>query len=127
MDAVSTFMIQDEIDSRREGFERAAKFMKDFDGTEFDFAYKPSDVLLRQLDRTRIEYTSQLAEADRIQSEASQKVSDSIMREAQAEKFIAEAQKLEAEAEVIEEGSDSNVRERNEAEAAVGDTTISDE
>lgn len=127
MDAVSTFMIQDEIDSRREGFERAAKFMKDFDGTEFDFAYKPSDVLLRQLDRTRIEYTSQLAEADRIQSEASQKVSDGIMREAQAKKFIAEAQKLEAEAEDIEEGSDSNDEERNEAEAAVGDTAVSDE
>jgi len=127
MDAVSTFMIQDEIDSRREGFERAAKFMKDFDGTEFDFAYKPSDVLLRQLDRTWIEYTSQLAEADRIQSEASQKASDGIMREAQAEKFIAEAQKLKAEAEVIEEGSDSNDEERNEAEAAVGDTSVSDE
>ena len=120
-------MIQDEIDSRREGFERAAKFMKVFDGTEFDFAYKPSDVLLRQLDRTRIEYTSQLAEADRIKSEASQKVSDGVMREAQAEKFIAEAQKLEAEAEAIEEGSDSNDEERNEAEAAVGDTAVSDE
>lgn len=127
MDAVSTFMIQDEINSRREGFERAARFMKEFDGTEFDFAYKPSDVLIRQLDRTRIEYTTQIAEADRIQSEATQKYSDADMREAQAEKFIAEAEKLSSEAEAIEKGSDQNDEEQNEAEAAVGDTAERDE
>ena len=91
MDAISTFMIEDEIACRRDGFERAAAFMKEYDGTEFDFAYKPSDVLQRQLERTAIEYTTQLAEADRIESEASQKASQGI-------KFIAEAEKLEAEA-----------------------------
>ena len=104
MDAISTFMIQDEINCRRDGFERAAAFMREYDGTEFDFAYKPSDVLLRQLDRTRIEYTTELAEADRIESEASQSMSDADLKEAQAEKFEAEAEKLEAEAETIEEG-----------------------
>ena len=56
MDALSTFMIEDEIRCRREGLERAAAFMKEYDGTEFDFEYKPSDVLQKQLDRSRIEY-----------------------------------------------------------------------
>ena len=95
MDAISTFMINDEIACRRDGLERAAAFMRKYDGTEFDFAYKPSEVLQRQLDRTAIEYTTQLAEADRIESEASQKASQGI-------KFIAEAEKLEAEAEETE-------------------------
>lgn len=102
MDAISTFMIEDEIFCRREGFERAAKFMKEYDGTEFDFEYSPSETLQRQLDRTGIEYRLQVAEADRIESEASQKVADADMREAQAEKFIAEAEKLEAEAEKLQ-------------------------
>lgn len=113
MDAISTFMIEDEIFCRREGFERAAAFMKEYDGTEFDFEYSPSETLQRQLDRTGIEYRLQLAEADRIESEASQKVSDGIMREAQAEKFIAEAEKLEAEAGKLEA---EEVRTEAEAE-----------
>lgn len=102
MDAISTFIIRDEIECRRDGFERAAAFMKEVDGTEFDFTYKPSETLIRQLDRTRIEYRLQLAEADRIESEASQSISDAVMREAQAEKFTAEADKLEAEAEKLQ-------------------------
>lgn len=127
MDALSTFMIEDEIRCRREGFERAAAFMKDFDGTEFDFEYKPSDVLQKQLDRSRIEYTMNLAEAHRIESEASQKASQGV-------KFIAEAEKLEAEAdqtevqteemEVQEETSNIKEGEENdstdEADAAEG-------
>lgn len=113
MDAISTFMIEDEIFCRREGFERAAAFMKEYDGTEFDFEYSPSETLQRQLDRTGIEYRLQLAEADRIESEASLKVSDGIMREAQAEKFIAEAEKLEAEAGKLEA---EEVRTEAEAE-----------
>ena len=68
MDALSTFMIEDEIRCRREGLERAAAFMKEYDGTEFDFEYKPSDVLQKQLDRSRIEYTMNVAEALRIES-----------------------------------------------------------
>lgn len=102
MDAISTFMIEDEIACRRDGFERASAFMKEYDGTEFDFAYKPSDVLLRQLERTAIEYTTQLAEADRIESEASQKASQGIKFIAEAEKLEAEAEKLDAEAEQTE-------------------------
>lgn len=102
MDALSTFMIEDEINCRREGFERAAAFMKDFDGTEFDFEYKPSDVLQKQLDRSRIEYTMNLAEAHRIESEASQKASQGVKFIAEAEKLEAEAEKLEAEAEQTE-------------------------
>lgn len=113
MDAISTFMIEDEIACRRDGFERAAKFMKEYDGTEFNFEYSPSETLQRQLDRTGIEYRLQVAEADRIESEAIQKVSDADMREAQAEKFIAEAEKLEAEAGKLEA---EEVRTEAEAE-----------
>lgn len=102
MDAISTFMIEDEIACRRDGFERAASFMKEYDDTEFDFAYKPSDVLQRQLERTAIEYTTQLAEADRIESEASQKASQGVKFIAEAEKLEAEAEKLEAEAEKLD-------------------------
>lgn len=116
MDAISTFMIEDEIACRREGFERAAAFMKEYDGTEFDFEYKPSDTLLRQLDRTRIEYIMQVAEADRIESEASQKVSDATMREAQAEKFLAETEKLEAEAGKLEAEEDRTEAETEQIE-----------
>ena len=133
MDAISTFIIRDEIDCRRDGFERAAAFMKEVDGTEFDFAYKPSETLTKQLDRSNIEYRLQLAEADRIESEASQSISDAVMREAQAEKFTAEAEKLEAEAdqtevqtetmEVSEETSIEKEGEQNEeANTAAADT-----
>lgn len=102
MDAISTFMIKDEIACREDGFRRAAAFMKDKYDEDFDFAYKPSETLIRQLDRTSIEYRQQLAETARIESEATQKVSDADMREAQAEKFQAEADKLEAETEKLE-------------------------
>lgn len=146
MDAISTFMIEDEIACRRDGFERAAAFMKEFDGTEFDFAYKPSDVLQRQLERTAIEYTTQLAEADRIESEASQKASQGIKfiaeaekleseadkleseadkLEAEDEKLEAEAEKLEAETETIEEGAEEN--ESKETTDTAGDTVLGDD
>lgn len=146
MDAISTFMIEDEIACRRDGFERAAAFMKEFDGTEFDFAYKPSDVLQRQLERTAIEYTTQLAEADRIESEASQKASQGIKFIAEAEKLEAEAdkleseadkleaedekleveaEKLEAETETIEEGAEEN--ESKETSDTAGDTVLGDD
>lgn len=146
MDAISTFMIEDEIACRRDGFERAAAFMKEFDGTEFDFAYKPSDVLQRQLERTAIEYTTQLAEADRIESEASQKASQGIKfiaeaekleaeadkleseaekLEAEDEKLEAEAEKLEAETETIEEGAEEN--ESEETSDTAGDTVLRDD
>ena len=146
MDAISTFMIEDEIACRRDGFERAAAFMKEFDGTEFDFAYKPSDVLQRQLERTAIEYTTQLAEADRIESEASQKVSQGIKfiaeaekleaeadkleseaekLEAEDEKLEAEAEKLEAETETIEEGAEEN--ESEETTDTAGNTVLGDD
>ena len=123
MDAISTFIITDEINCRRDGFERAAAFMKEYDGTEFDFSYKPSDVLLRQLDRSRIEYTMELAEADRIESEATQSISDALMREAQADKFEAEAEKLEAEAEKLEaEAQIMEVSQETSTEEKEGDT-----
>lgn len=144
MDAISTFMIEDEIACRRDGFERAAAFMKEFDGTEFDFAYKPSDVLQRQLERTAIEYTTQLAEADRIESEASQKASQGIKFIAEAEKLEAEADKLESEAdkleaedkkleaeaekleaETIEEGAEEN--ESEETADTAGNTVLGDD
>lgn len=114
MDAISTFMIEDEIACRRDGLERAAAFMKKYDGTEFDFAYKPSDVLQRQLDRTAIEYTTQLAEADRIESEA--------------EKLEAEAGKLEAEAELTEvQTEEMEVSEETSTETEVSEETSTEE
>ena len=126
MDALSTFMIEDEIRCRREGFERAAAFMKEYDGTEFDFAYKPSDVLQKQLDRSRIEYTMNVAEVHRIESEATEKASQADKFEAEANKLEAEADKLEAEADrteaetiEIEEGSEEN-DSTDEADAAEG-------
>lgn len=125
MDAISTFMIEDEIACRREGFERAAAFMLESEGEEFDFAYKPSDVLQRQLQRTAIEYTTQLAEADRIESEAAQKASQGEKFIAEAEKFIAEAEKLQAEAESIEEGAEEN--ESEETADTAGNTVLGDD
>lgn len=122
MDAISTFMIEDEIACRRDGFERAARFMMESEGEEFDFAYKPSDVLQRQLERTAIEYTTQLAERDRIESEASQKASQGEKFIAEAEKLEAEAEKLEVEAENIEEGEEIN--ESEEASDTTGDDTV---
>lgn len=140
MDAISTFMIEDEIKCRRDGFERAAAFMLKTEGEEFDFAYKPSDVLQRQLERTAIEYTTQLAEADRIESEASQKESQGIKFIAEAEKLEAEAEKLEAETEmtevqteemeVSEETSNEKEGEENESEETpdtTGDDTVRDD
>lgn len=139
MDALSTFMIEDEIKCRREGLERAAAFMKEFDGTEFDFEYTPSDVLQKQLDRSRIEYTMNLAEAHRIESEASQKASqadkfeaeavkleaEAVKLEAEADKLEAEGEKLEVEADTIEEGSDNNDPEEDTS-AAGSDTVRND-
>ena len=124
MDAISTFMIEDEIACRREGLEKAAAFMKEYDGTEFDFAYKPSDVLQRQLDRTAIEYTTQLAEADRIESEASQKASQGVKFIAEAEKLEAEAGKLEAEAEMTEvQTEEMEVSDETSTETEVSEET----
>lgn len=129
MDAISTFIIRDEIECRRDGFERAAAFMKEVDGTEFDFAYKPSETLTEQLDRSNIEYRLQLAEADRIESEASQSISDAEKLEAEAEKYEAEADKLEAEADQTEaETEDIENREEGEPneEAGTADRDTSD-
>lgn len=118
MDAISTFIIRDEINSRREGFKRAAEFMKDFDGTEFDFEYKPSETLIQQLERSSIEYRLQQLEAYRIESEASEKVSEAIMKEAEADKYEAEAEKLSAEADQLEAdpASDEAAEEIKEGE-----------
>ena len=128
MDAISTFIIRDEINSRREGLERAAKFMKDFDGTEFDFEYKPSETLLQQLERSSIEYRLQQLEADRIESEATEKVSEAIMKEAEADKYEAEAEKLSAEADQLEadpasDEADEEIKEGEENAETQTDTT----
>ena len=103
MDVFSTFLISDAISCRQEGFERAAAFMKEKYDEEFDFEYKPSELLRKQLERPAVEFKAEAAEALRIESEASQAMSDADMREAQADKFEAEADKLEAEAEQTEE------------------------
>lgn len=103
MDVFSTFLISDAISCRQEGFERAAAFMKEKYDEEFDFSYKPSELLRKQLERPAVEFKAEAAEALRIESEASQAMSDADMREAQADKFEAEADKLEAEADQTEE------------------------
>lgn len=118
MDAISTFMIEDEIACRRDGLDRAAAFMKEYDGTEFDFAYKPSDVLQRQLARTTIEYMTQQAEADRIESECEK-------LEAEAEKLDAEAEQTEVQTEAVKEGEEDEHTEE-ETVSAQGDTAADD-
>lgn len=123
MDAFSTFMIEDEIRCRREGFERAERFMKEKYDIDYSFNYKPSDVLQRQLDRTAIEYITQLAEADRIESEASQKASQAIKFEAEAEKLESEAELNEQTYENTEEGE---INDQDTESAAEGDDSRTD-
>lgn len=96
MDVFSTFLISDAIACRQEGFERAAAFMKEKYDEEFDFSYKPSELLRKQLERPEVEFRAEAAEALRIESDADK-------LEAEADKYEAEAGKLEAEADQTEE------------------------
>lgn len=134
MDVFSTFLISDAIACRKEGFERAAAFMKEKYDEEFDFEYKPSELLRKQLERPAVEFKAEAAEALRIESEASQAMSDAEKLSAEAEKYEAEADKLESEAdqtevqteqlqealelqeENTETGADENENEDNTAE-----------
>lgn len=102
MDVFSTFLISDAIACRQEGFERAAAFMKEKYDDEFDFEYKPSELLKKQLERPVVEFKAEAAEARRIESEASQAMSDADKLKAEADKYEAEAGKLEAEAGKLE-------------------------
>lgn len=133
MDVFSTFLISDAIACRQEGFERAAAFMKKKYDEEFDFEYKPSELLRKQLERPAVEFRAEAAEALRIESEASQNISDADMREAQADKFEAEADKLEAEAEQTEtetealtEEDQNTEKEGEENEQQEADNTVTD-
>lgn len=103
MDVFSTFLISDAIACRQEGFERAAAFMKEKYDEEFDFEYKPAELLRKQLERPAVEFKAEAAEALRIESEANQAISDADKLEAEADKYEAEADKLEAEADQTEE------------------------
>ena len=103
MDVFSTFLISDAIKCRQEGFERAAAFMKEKYNEDFDFEYKPSELLRKQLERPAVEFKAEAAEALRIESEANQAISDADKLEAEADKYEAEADKLEAEADQTEE------------------------
>lgn len=134
MDVFSTFLISDAIACRQEGFERAAAFMKEKYDEEFDFEYKPAELLRKQLERPAVEFKAEAAEALRIESEASQAMSDADKLEAEADKYEAEADKLESEAdqtevqteqlqeaeelqeETTETGADENENENNTAE-----------
>ena len=94
MDALSTFIIKDRSLCRKDGFERAAAFMLEKDGTAFDFEYDLNEILKKQLEKPDIEHRTQLAEVDRIEAEADEK-------QAEAEKESAEADKAAAESEVL--------------------------
>lgn len=102
MDVFSTFLISDAIACRQEGFERAAAFMKEKYDEEFDFEYKPAELLRKQLERPAVEFKAEAAEALRIESEATQAMSDADKLEAEADKYEAEADKLESEADQTE-------------------------
>lgn len=113
MDALATFIINDRAACRRDGFERAAAFMKEKAGIDFDFEYKLSDVLAKQQQLANISYDQEKAAAEKT--------------EAEAEKTAAEAEKAEAETESIEKGdaeNESTEAEDNDREpdAAAGDT-----
>lgn len=134
MDVFSTFLISDAIACRQEGFERAAAFMKEKYDEEFDFEYKPAELLRKQLERPAVEFKAEAAEALRIESEATQAISDADKLEAEADKLESEADKLESEAdqtevqteqlqeseelqeETTETGADENENENNTAE-----------
>ena len=106
MDVFSTFLISDAIACRQEGFERAAAFMKEKYNEEFNFEYKPSELLRKQLERPAVEFKAEAAEALRIESEASQAMSDAEKLSAEADKYEAEADKLESEADKLEAEAD---------------------
>lgn len=106
MDVFSTFLISDAIACRQEGFERAAAFMKEKYDEEFNFEYKPSELLRKQLERPAVEFKAEAAEALRIESEASQAMSDAEKLSAEADKYEAEADKLESEADKLESEAD---------------------
>ena len=94
MDALSTFIIKDRSLCRKDGFQRAAAFMLEKDGTAFDFEYDLNEILKKQLEKPDIEHRTQLAEVERIEAEADEK-------QAEAEKESAEADKAAAESEVL--------------------------
>lgn len=126
MDVFSTFLISDAIACRQEGFERAAAFMKEKYDEEFDFEYKPSELLRKQLERPAVEFKAEAAEALRIESEASQAISDAEKLSAEADKYEAEADKLEYEADKLEYEADQTevqTKQLQEAEGLQEETT----
>ena len=70
MDALATFIINDRAACRRDGFKRAAAFMKETAGIDFDFEYKLSDVLAKQQQLANISYDQEKAAADKTKAEA---------------------------------------------------------
>lgn len=99
MDALSTFIIKDRAACRKDGFKRAATFMKEH-GEEFDFDYKLNDVLQKQLEKPTLENKLQHAEVDRIEAETENKLSE-------AEKFESEAAAEDAAVEAAENTEES--------------------
>lgn len=97
MDALATFIINDRAACRRDGFARAAAFMKETAGIDFDFEYHMSDVLSKQQQLANINFAQEKAAAD---------------------KTAAEAKKTEAETDIIEE---SEVNENAESAEAKND------
>lgn len=104
MDALATFIINDRAACRRDGFERAAAFMKEKAGIDFDFEYKLSEVLNKQQQLSTISFDQEKAEAEKT--------------EAEAEKTVAEAEKAEAEIESIKEGDATEDAESKETDSS---------
>lgn len=119
MDALSTFIIKDRIACRKDGFERAAAFMRDKYGEEFDFEYRPNEVLEKQLKKPEIEFETQIAEAEKVEAETEQ-------AEAEAEKTEAETEQIETETEVIENAQDDNESNELTGEADTNTESIYD-
>lgn len=116
MDALSTFIIKDRIACRRDGFERAAEFMKKYD-TEFDFEYKPNEVLQKQLDKLQLEARTQLAEVERVESEVENNTAEAEKFEAEAEQVETEAQQTES-ADVEQDGETDEKEDNTAADSA---------
>lgn len=99
MDALATFIINDRAACRRDGFERAAAFMKETAGIEFDFEYKLSDVLDKQQQLANINFEQEKAQAEKTQAEADK---------AAAEAESIEESEVNADAETQETVSDDS-------------------
>ena len=71
MDALSTFIINDRYNCRKEGFERAAAFMA-ANNEPFDFEFKKTEVLEKQTAAAAVSFEKEQAELEKLEAETEQ-------------------------------------------------------